>query len=116
MVTTEIHPNRRTLESMFEGDTFKSPEFEYQHRTDDFVAEMPQSGERIEGRDALRRLQEQFDKPPQVRLVRISGSGDFWAVETRQRYADGVEYHACILVEFSDGKIARETRYYGPPL
>lgn len=116
MVATDTHPNRRTLESMFEDDTFKSPEFEYQHRTVDFVAEMPQEGKRIEGRDALRRLQEQFKEPPRVQLLRITGSGDFWAVETRQAYEGEGEYHVCILVEFREGKIARETRYYGPPL
>lgn len=116
MVKTDTHPNRRTLESMFEGDTFKSPEFEYQHRTVDFVAEMPQSGERIEGRDALRQLQEQFEQPPHVQLIRIRGTDDFWAVEAMQTYEGDGEYHVCILVEFRDGRIARETRYYAPPL
>lgn len=108
--------NRRILEGMLDGDTFAPPEVEYRHRSNDFVAEIPQTGERIEGRDELRRLQEAFGDPPRVRLQRISGEGDFWAVETIQSYGGDGDYHVCVLVEFTDGKISRETRYYGRPL
>jgi len=37
-----------------------SPELEYELRRPDFVMEMPQSGERIRGRDDMRRMQESF--------------------------------------------------------
>ena len=33
--------NRRTPELPFESGTFKSPEFEYHLRSEDFVAEIP---------------------------------------------------------------------------
>lgn len=108
--------NRRILESMFEGETFKSPQFEYELRSDDFVAEIPQTGERFEGREALKAMQEGFGEPPAIRLKRISGAGDTWAVEALQTYKDGATWHVCVLVEFTDGKISRETRYYAPPL
>ena len=108
--------NRKVLESMFEGGTFKSPEFEYELRTDDFVAEIPQTGERFEGPDALRTMQENFGDPPKVQLKEIRGEGDTWVVEALQTYEGEGDFHVCVIVEFSDGKISRETRYYGPPL
>lgn len=108
--------NRRILESMFEGKTFKSPQFEYELRSDDFVAEIPQTGERFEGREALKAMQEGFDEAPAVQLKRISGEGNTWAVEALQTYKDEGQWHVCVLVAFTDGKISRETRYYAPPL
>lgn len=108
--------NRRILESMFYGDTFKTPHFEYEYRTEDFVAEIPQTGERFEGRDALRAMQEDFGEPPRVELKEIRGEGDTWVVEALQTYEQEGDFHVCVIVEFNEGKIRRETRYYGPPL
>lgn len=56
--------NRQILESMFEARAFKSPEFEYELRSDDFVAEIPQTGERFESRDALKAMQESSANHP----------------------------------------------------
>lgn len=108
--------NRAILELMFEGDSFKSPEFEYEFRTADFVAEIPQTGERFEGRDALKAMQSDFGEPPRIELKEIRGEGDTWVVEALQTYEQEGDFHVCVIVEFSDGKICRETRYYGPPL
>lgn len=108
--------NRRTLESIFEGDTFKGSDFEYELRTEDFVAEIPQTGERFEGRDVMKAMQDAFGQPPRVQLRDIRGEGDVWVVEALQTYEDDGDFHVCVIVEFEDGKISRETRYYGPPL
>lgn len=108
--------NRSILESMFEGGGFKSPEFEYELRSDDFVAEIPQTGERFEGRDALRAMQENLGEPPGIQLREIRGEGDTWIVEAIQTYEKEGDFHVCVVVEFEDGRISRETRYYGPPL
>lgn len=51
-------------ESILEGETFESPEFEYEARSEDFVAEIAQAGERFETREALRAMQKSFDEPP----------------------------------------------------
>jgi hypothetical protein len=46
-----------------------SPEREYLLRRPDFVLEMPQSGERVRGHDALRRLQQALPSgPPDVAM------------------------------------------------
>src|SRR3712207_7275899 len=41
-----------------------SAEEEYRVRHPDYVMEMPQSGERIRGREAMRAMQEAFPTPP----------------------------------------------------
>jgi hypothetical protein len=108
--------NREILEDLFSGETFPTPDYEYQFRSDDFVAEIPQTGERFESREALRSMQEGMGEPPSLSLKRIVGEGDLWVVEAIQDYESDGEFHVCAVVEFKDGKIVRETRYYGPPL
>jgi SnoaL-like protein len=89
---------------------------EYELRHEDFVAEMPQSGERIRGRDNMRAMQRAFppDRTPTFRVRRITGSGDVWTVEAVGDYGGEIFLVVCVF-EFSDGKIARETRYYPQP-
>ena len=114
MPTTQT--NRETLETLFSGETFSTPEVEYEFRAEDFTAEIPQTGETFESREALRDMQKGIGTPPNVALKRITGEGDVWVVEAVQTYEEDGDYHVCVLVEFDNGKIARETRYYGPPL
>ena len=114
MQTTQT--NREVLETLFGGQTFSTPETEYELRAEDFTAEIPQTGERFDSREALRDMQRGMGKPPRVALKRITGEGDVWVVEAIQTYEDDGDYHVCVLVEFDNGKIAKETRYYGPPL
>jgi hypothetical protein len=76
--------------------------------------EMPQSGERIVGRDKMRAFQEAYPKPPDAQARRIIGSGDLFVMEARSDYGDEVAFVADI-VEFKDGRIAKETRYYASP-
>jgi hypothetical protein len=48
--------------------------------------EMPQSGERIRGRENMRAFQEAYPNPPSIRPRRVVGSGDVWVVEARSDY------------------------------
>ena len=92
------------------------PDLEYRHRHEDYLLEMPQSGERMT-RDDLRRLQTTFpgDKAPNIQLRRVTGSGDVWVGESVIHYADGSVFYGVSRVEFRDGRIWRETRYYAEP-
>jgi hypothetical protein len=92
------------------------PAVEYEERHEDYLVEFPQSGERLD-RDGLRRLQESFPggAPPRIELRRVTGGGDVWVAETLIRYADGAVVHGVSRVEFRDGKLWRETRYYAEP-
>ncbi len=94
-------------------------EAEYELRHPDYVMEMPQSGERVRGRDNMlafqRTLGENFGRPPAIQPRRVVGAGDVWVVEGRADYGGGRIYHVANIVEFRDGKIWRETRYYAEP-
>jgi hypothetical protein len=109
--------NRRILEGMFgtDGALLLSPEQEYEARSPDYVMEMPQSGERIVGRDAMRAMQQAFPNPPDAKVRRIIGTGDVFVMEGVSAYPGGGAFHVVNIVEFSGGKIVRETRYYAEP-
>lgn len=92
------------------------PDAEYELRHEDFVADMPQSGERVRGRDAMRDLQRAFpaDTKPTFSVRRIVGAGELWIVEADGDY--GAEsFHVVLIIELRYGKILRETRYYTQP-
>jgi hypothetical protein len=91
-----------------------TPEQEFEARHPDYVMEMPQSGERIRTRETMRAFQEGYPNPPSITLRRIVGSGDVWVVEGRSDYG-GQLFDVVDIVEFEDGKIRKETRYYAEP-
>ncbi len=104
---------REGIERLFglTGDGL-SPESEYRLRHADYVMDMPQSDERIRGRDAMRAMQEAFPVPPSITLRRVVGSGQVWVVEGMNDYAGDV-WHVVVIFEFeTDGSIIRDTRYY----
>ena len=96
--------------------TAMDPELEYRHRHEDYQLELPQSGERM-SRDDLRRLQTTFppEQAPKIKLLRVTGGGDVWIAESLIHYADGTVFYGVSRVEFRDGKMWRETRYYAEP-
>jgi hypothetical protein len=90
-----------------------SPEREYLLRRPDFVMEMPQSGERLRGRDAMRELQRNYPGGgPSVVLRRVVGAERVWVVEASSHYGDD-PWQIVVVFEFDEGGlIAKETRYY----
>ncbi len=90
-----------------------SAEREFELRRPDFVMEMPQSGERVRGRDAMRELQRNYPAGgPSVVLRRVVGAGRVWVVEANSHYGDD-PWQIVVIFEFDeDGLIAKETRYY----
>ncbi|HEX3214340.1 MAG TPA: hypothetical protein VH016_17350 [Actinomycetota bacterium] len=60
-------------ELFFERLEHLSPEAEYELRHPDYVMEMPQSGERIRGRDKMREFQEAYPSPPTIQPRRVVG-------------------------------------------
>jgi hypothetical protein len=91
------------------------PDVEYELRHPDFEALMPQSGERFATRDALREMQRAFGAPPVITLRRLVGEGDTWVAEADSDYG-GEPWLTVLVLEFRDGLILRETRYYTEPL
>lgn len=87
---------------------------EYQARHGDYVMEMPQSGERIRGRDRMRAFQEQYPTPPAMTLREVRSGGDLVVVELTNDYEGDVS-HVALILELRDGKVIRDTRYYAQP-
>lgn len=81
---------------------------------DDCVIEWPQSGERIRGRESIKALRESHPSQLGFTTRRILGGGDLWITEYVITY-DGEPVHTVSIMEFRDGKVARETHYFADP-
>ena len=81
---------------------------------DDAVLEYPQSGERIRGRHNIQASRVAQPNAKRFKVRRIVGSGDLWASEFILTY-DGKPSYTVSIMEFLDGKVARETQYFGDP-
>jgi hypothetical protein len=106
---------RQFLTELF---TTLSAEAEYETRHDDYVMEMPQSGERIRGRDTMRAFQRSFadnSNPPTIHLRRVTVKEGLWIVEGVNDYGEGRVFTIVLILELKDGKIWRDTRYYAEP-
>src|ERR1700722_6607300 len=91
-------------------------DFDTEHEIyhEDAVLEYPQSGERIRGR---RNIQESRTVQPNKKrftVRRIIGTDDLWITEFVLTY-DGRPSYTVSIMEFLDGKVARETQYFGDP-
>jgi hypothetical protein len=92
-----------------------SPEEEYEIRHEDYTMEMPQSGERIRGRENMRAFQEAFPNPPSIKLRRVLVRDGLWVLEGVNDYGGGQVLNVVAIIELRDGKMFRDTRYYGEP-
>ena len=108
--------DQQTRATLIDLVTNLDPDVEYEFRHEDFVAEMPQSNERIRGRDNMRAMQRAFppDQSPTFRVRRIMGADELWTVEATGDYG-GEIYLVVAIFEFRESKIIRETRYYPQP-
>lgn len=91
-------------------------DFDAEHRIyrDDAVLEYPQSGERIRGRSNIRASRAAQPNLKRFEVRRIVGSGDLWITEYVLSY-DGRPTYTVSIMEFVEGKVARETQYFGDP-
>jgi len=82
---------------------------------EDAVVEWPQSGERIRGRWNIVALHKAAPVRIDFEIRRTIGSGDLWVTEAIIRYDGANATHAVFVMEFRDGKVVRETDYFGAP-
>ena len=110
---------RQAYRFLTEFYTVLSAEKEYELRHEDFVMEMPQSGERVRGRENMLRFQralaEHFPRMPKIRIDRVRVRDRLWIKEGVNDYGDGVVSNSVVIDELKDGKICRDTRYYSQP-
>lgn len=84
-------------------------------RHEEYVMEMPQSGERIRGPEDMRAFQEAFpshSNPPSIRIRRVLVRDGLWVVEGVNDYGEGRISAVVLIIELRDGKVFRDTRYY----
>jgi len=103
---------------------------------DDYVDEMPQSGERTRGKANYRAIFEAYpggvgtveDKSqrvvgaedrwvmtPSFSVLRVEGSGNIYTYVATLTYADGSTWQALTIAELRDGKLAKTTTWYASP-
>jgi uncharacterized protein GlcG (DUF336 family) len=87
---------------------------EHQIYREDAILEYPQSGERIRGRHNIQASR--FAQPNTKRFTvrRILGAANLWITELVLTY-DAKPYYTVSIMEFRDGKVVRETQYFGDP-
>jgi SnoaL-like domain len=79
---------------------------------EDAVLHYPQSGERIRGRQNIQESRRVQPNAKRFEVQRITGNGNLWVSEFILCY-DGVPSYVVSIMEFRDGKVARETQYFG---
>jgi ketosteroid isomerase-like protein len=91
-------------------------DFDAEHRIyrDDAILEYPQSGERIRGRQNIQASRAAQPNAKCFTLRRIVGGGNVWISELVLTY-DGQPSYVVSIMEVEDGKVVRETQYFGEP-
>ena len=96
-----------------------SPEEEYNVRHQEYVMEMPQSGERFRGRENMRAFQRARDNhatpPRSLQLRRMLVKEGLWVVEAVIDYGDGRVFDVVLILELRDGKMWRDRWYFAEP-
>ena len=81
---------------------------------EDAVLEYPQSRERIRGRHNIQASRAAQPNAKRFKVRRIVGRGDLWVTEFILTY-DGQPSYSVSIMEFLDGRVGRETQYFGDP-
>jgi SnoaL-like domain len=91
-------------------------DFETEHEIyrEDAVLEYPQSGERIRGRRNIQASRAAQPNQKRFTVRRIVGAAQLWVTEFILTY-DGQPSYTVSIMEFEDGKVVRETQYFGDP-
>ncbi len=91
-------------------------DFEAEHEIyrEDAVLDYPQSGERIHGRRNIQASRAAQPNRKRFALRRITGTDGLWVTEYVLTY-DGRPSYTVSIMEFLDGKVARETQYFSDP-
>ena len=128
--------NREIVEQFVRAIEAKDIDAQCALLADDFVDEMPQSGERIRGRENYRKIVENYpggigtadpagriligseDRwvvTPSFSALRIEGSGDTYTYVGTLRYSDGGVWQSISIARLRDGKLVRTTTWYAAP-
>ncbi|MCO6007000.1 nuclear transport factor 2 family protein [Actinoallomurus purpureus] len=105
---------RAALDRHWAASAAGDQDAEHEIYHDDVVVDYPQSGERIHGRRNLQALRSHHPAKLDFTIRRILGVGDLWITEYVIDY-DGKPAFTVSIMEFRDGKVAREIQYFADP-
>jgi hypothetical protein len=105
---------REALDSHWAASDANDFEIEHQIYQEDAVLEYPQSGERIRGRRNIQASRTVQPSSKRFAVRRILGAADLWVTELVITY-DGEPSYTVSIMEFKEGKVVRETQYFGDP-
>jgi SnoaL-like protein len=106
--------NREALNRHWAASDANDFEVEHEIYREDALLEYPQSGERIRGRHNIQASRVAQPNAKHFRVRRIVGTGDLWVTEFVLTY-DGRPSYSVSVMELLDGRVARETQYFGEP-
>ena len=111
-----MHENeiRAALDRHWAASDANQFDVEHEIYREDATLEYPQSGERIRGRRNIEASRVAQPNAKRFTVRRIVGAGDLWVTEFILAY-DGRPAYSVSVMEFLDGKAARETQYFADP-
>ena len=105
---------REALQRHWAASDANDFDIEHDIYRDDALLEYPQSGERMAGRMRIQASRTAQPNRKRFTVRRIIGAGALWVTEYILTY-DGRPSYTVSIMEFLDGKVARETQYFGDP-
>ena len=105
---------RAVLDHYWDATVARDIDRSHKIYNDDVIVEFPQSGERISGKRNIYELRAHYPSKLSFKILRVRGEGNLWISEIVITY-DGRPVNAVSIMEFRDGKVARETYYFGDP-
>jgi hypothetical protein len=105
---------REALDRHWAASNESNFDLEHEIYLEDALLEYPQSGERIRGRHNIAASRKAQPNLKHFSVRRIVGAGDLWVTEFILSY-DGRPSYSVSVMEFVDGKVARETQYFADP-
>jgi hypothetical protein len=105
---------RGALERHWAASDANDFDAEHQIYREDAILEYPQSGERIRSRKNIQASRMAQPNYKRFSVRRIVGAGNLWVTEFILTY-DGKPSYTVSIMEFKDGKVVRETQYFGDP-
>ena len=114
MAKMDENESRKALDRHWAASDANDFDVEHDIYHENALLEYPQSGERIRGRNNIQTSRIAQPNSKRFTVRRIVGAGDLWITEFILTYDDSPSYSVSIM-EFRDGKVARETQYFGDP-
>jgi hypothetical protein len=112
--STHENEIREALNRHWAASDANGSDVEHDNYREDAVFEYPQSGERIKGRYNIPTSRIAQPNSKRFRVRRIVGTGALWITEFSATY-DGRPSYSASVMEFLDGRVARQTQYFGEP-